>query len=350
MCRLIALALLLITSSSLAEEASQKLTPVSIKLHWQHQFQFAGIYAAKEQGYYQDAGLAVTILTGQKAPFNDVEAGNVEFGISGAGLVVERLKGRPFVALAAIFQSSPYTWLVRADSSITQPTDFVGKTVTRQSYADDLSAMLLRFGIDPSQLNIVDPSPEDIDNLIDGKVDALTAYISNEPFQMLSRGVDYRTLSPHEYNINFYSDIIFTSERYLKRQPGDVEAFHSATLRGWQYALEHPYEMVDLILKNYNTQNKTRAHLEFEAEKLSELSLYPTVSLGHMTIERWQKIAEHYQHLGLVNDDQALNGFIYDTTPGVSIWFKWLVVSLGILALLTMIGYFIKRHHAKILS
>ena len=150
--------------------------------------------------------------------------------------------------------------------------------------------------------------------------------------------------------MNFYSDIIFTSERYLKRQPGDVEAFHSATLRGWQYALEHPYEMVDLILKNYNTQNKTRAHLEFEAEKLSELSLYPTVSLGHMTIERWQKIAEHYQHLGLGNDDQALNGFIYDTTPGVSIWFKWLVVSLGILALLTMIGYFIKRHHAKILS
>ena len=116
MCRLIALVLLFITSSSIAEEANQKLTPVSIKLHWQHQFQFAGIYAAREQGYYQDAGLAVTILTGQKAPFNDVEDGNVEFGISGAGLVVERLKGRPFVALAAIFQSSPYTWLVRADS------------------------------------------------------------------------------------------------------------------------------------------------------------------------------------------------------------------------------------------
>ena len=210
--------------------------------------------------------------------------------------------------------------------------------------------MLLRFEIHPSQLNIVDPSPEDIDNLIDGKVDALTAYISNEPFQMLSRGVDYRTLSPHEYNINFYSDIIFTSEQYLKRQPGDVEAFRTATLRGWQYALEHPYEMVDLILRNYNTQNKTRAHLEFEAEKLSELSLYPTVSLGHMTIERWQKIAEHYQQLGLINDDQALNGFIYDTTPSVSIWFKWLVVLLGIVALLTMIGYFIKRHHAKILS
>lgn len=350
MCRLIALVLLFITSSSIAEEANQKLTPVSIKLHWQHQFQFAGIYAAREQGYYQDAGLAVTILTGQKAPFNDVEDGNVEFGISGAGLVVERLKGRPFVALAAIFQSSPYTWLVRADSPIKHPTDFVGKTVTRQSYADDLSAMLLRFEIHPSQLNIVDPSPADIDNLIDGKVDALTAYISNEPFQMLSRGVDYRTLSPHEYNINFYSDIIFTSEQYLKRQPGDVEAFRTATLRGWQYALEHPYEMVDLILRNYNTQNKTRAHLEFEAEKLSELSLYPTVSLGHMTIERWQKIAEHYQQLGLINDDQALNGFIYDTTPSVSIWFKWLVVLLGIVALLTMIGYFIKRHHAKILS
>ncbi|AFI83628.1 myristoyl transferase [Methylophaga nitratireducenticrescens] len=347
---MIALVLFLLTSSAIADQASQNLLPVSIKLHWQHQFQFAGIYAAKQQGYYQDAGLAVTILTGQKAPFNEVENGNVEFGISGAGLVVERLKGRPFVALAAIFQSSPYTWLVRADSSITHPTDFVGKTVTRQSYADDLSAMLLRFQIHPSQLNIVDPSPEDIDNLIDGKVDALTAYISNEPFEMISHGVDYRTLSPHEYNINFYSDIIFTSEQYLKRQPGTVEAFRKATLRGWQYALEHPYEMIDLILKEYNTQHKTRPHLEFEAEKLSDLSLYPTVSLGHMTLERWQKISDHYQQLGLINENQQLDGFLYDPAPDVSIWLKWLIFSLGALAVVTIIGYFIKHHHAKLLS
>ncbi len=88
------------------------LTPVSIKFHWQHQFQFAGIYAAQEKGFYRDAGLSVTILTGQKAPFSEVETGRVDFGISGAGLVVERLKGQPFVALAAIFQNSPYTWLL----------------------------------------------------------------------------------------------------------------------------------------------------------------------------------------------------------------------------------------------
>lgn len=350
MFRLIALALLLFATSSMADEPNQKLTPVSIKLHWQDQFQFAGIYAAAEKGFYQEAGLEVTIINGQQAPFYEVENGIVDFGISGAGLVVERLKGRPFVALAAIFQSSPYTWLVRADSEINHPNDFIGKTVTRQSYADDLSAMLLKFNIHPSQLNIVEPSPSDIENLINGKVDALTAYVSNEPFWMMSREVDYRTLSPHEFNINFYSDIIFTSEEYLKRHPKIVKAFREATLKGWQYALEHPHEMIDLILKDYNSQNKTRQHLEFEAEKLSELSLYPTVSLGHMTIERWQKIAEHYQQLGLVNDDDQLHGFIYDPYPSIPTWLRWLVFALIIIAALMAIGYFIKRHHAKVLS
>lgn len=350
MCRMLVLALLLFGSSSLADDSNQKLTPVTIKLHWQNQFQFAGIYAAVEKGFYREAELDVTILNGQQAPFYEVETGVVDFGVSGAGLVVERLKGRPFIALAAIFQSSPYTWLVRADSEIKHPTDFIGKTVTRQSYADDLSAMLLKFNITPSQLNIVEPTRADIDNLIAGKVDALTAYVSNEPFLMMSREVDYRTLSPHEFNINFYSDIVFTSEAFLKREPEIVDAFTLATLRGWQYALEHPHEIIDLILKDYNTQNKTRPHLEFEAQKLSELSLYPTVSLGHMTIERWQKIAEHYQQLGLVSNDDRLDGFIYDPSPRVSIWLKWLVYSLIALIVLTLIGYFIKRHHAKILS
>ncbi|MDO8826298.1 ABC transporter substrate-binding protein [Methylophaga sp.] len=350
MYRLIGLVLLVFANIVLANDANQKLTPVSIKLHWQHQFQFAGIYAALEKGFYQEAGLAVNILNGQKAPFNEVENGDVDFGISGAGLVVERLKGRPFVALAAIFQSSPYTWLVQADSDINHPNDFIGKTVTRQSYADDLSAMLLRFNIHPYQLNIVDPTPDDIDNLIAGKVDALTAYISNEPFWMREKGVNYRTLSPHEFNINFYSDIIFTSEQYLKRQPQIVDAFRDATIRGWQYALEQPHEMIEVIEKNYNSQNKSRSHLEFEAEKLSELSLYPTVSLGHMTLERWQRIAEHYQQLGLIKDAQRLEGFIYDPTPSLSIWLRWLLFSLILLAALTAVGYFIKRHHTKVLS
>src|SRR5690554_191538 len=347
--RLSALVLLVFATSLLADEKSQ-LTPVSIKFHWQHQFQFAGIYAAQEKGFYQDAGLSVTILTGQKAPFDEVEAEQVDFGISGAGLVVERLKGRPFVALAAIFQSSPYTWLLRADSTIHAPNDFAGKTIIRQSYADDLSAMLLQYDIHTPQLNIVDPMPADIDNLIYGKIDALTAYISNEPFWMESRGVAYRTLSPHEFNINFYSDIIFTSEAFLQRYPEKVAAFQQATLRGWQYALEHPHEIIDLILKDYNVQNKSRAHLEFEAQKLSELSLYPTVLLGHMTKERWQKIASHYQQLGVVNNTDRLEGFIYTPAPSMNKWLKASLAALSILAMITLIGYLLKRRHAQFLS
>jgi ABC-type nitrate/sulfonate/bicarbonate transport system substrate-binding protein len=70
-------------------ELEQPLTDVTIKLHWQHQFQFAGIYAAKEKGFYEQAGLNVHIETGFTHPYDEVLSGEVEFGLSGTGIVVE---------------------------------------------------------------------------------------------------------------------------------------------------------------------------------------------------------------------------------------------------------------------
>ena len=249
--------LLLIMSpvhTALADE--QGYHEVTIQLHWQHQFQFAGIYAAKEKGFFQQAGLNVDIQTGFTHPYDEVESGEAEFGLSGTGIVVEYLKGRPLVALGATFQNSPYVWLVRADSGIYSAQDFIGKTLTRQSYADDLAAIFLKEDIDTSQIHFVPPKATDIEDLIDGRVDALTAYISNEPFKLAQKQVPYRTIAPKDYGISFYSDSLFTSQRYLDSHPEQVKAFREAVYQGWRYAAEHPQEIIELILDKYNTQNK----------------------------------------------------------------------------------------------
>lgn len=198
------------------------------------------------------------------------------------------------MALGATFQNSPYLWLVRDDSGIYSADDFAGKTLTRQSYADDLAAIFLKQDIDTSEINFTAPEARDIDDLIAGRVDALTAYISNEPFRMSERGIPYRTIAPKDYGINFYSDILFTSRQYLEQHPDIVKAFRNATYRGWRYVADNPEAMIDLILDKYNTQNKSRAHLRFEAEQLLKLSLYPTVEFGHMTRK---PLAENCQNL-----------------------------------------------------
>lgn len=345
---LLLLTLLLFSWNAYAlDEKAQKQAQhdVTIKLQWQHQFQFAGIYAAKEKGFYQQAGLNVAIQTGLSHPYGEVESGEVEFGISGTGIVVEYLKGRPFVALGATFQNSPYVWLVKADSGIYSASDFIGKTVTRQSYADDLASIFLKQDIDTDKIEFVPPSENDIENLIAGRVDGLTAYVSNEPFSMAQQQVPYRTIAPKDYDIHFYSDILFTSQQYLEHNPAIVEAFRQATYRGWQYAADHPDELVELILQKYNSQQKSRSHLKFEADQLLQLSLYPTVDFGHMTAPRWRHIAEIYQQLGHYDDVGDLDDFIYQHSPDDITQPKWLIITLGLITLIALLSYLFKRHH-----
>lgn len=79
---LIAFILLLLPPSLLWAETS-----VTLQLQWRHQFQFAGYYAAKEKGFYQQAGLDLTIVEGENPPHKAVASGQVEFSISSTGLV-----------------------------------------------------------------------------------------------------------------------------------------------------------------------------------------------------------------------------------------------------------------------
>ena len=100
-----------------------------------------------------------------------------------------RIKGQPIVALAAIFQHSPYVLLSRKDSNIRAPSDLAGKTVMM---SDDqggiqLRTMLRREGIDPSLVHIIAQSWR-LDDLIDGKVDAMSAYATVEPAKLRARG------------------------------------------------------------------------------------------------------------------------------------------------------------------
>ena len=105
--RLLKLTLLSVASCFCATAFA--LDNVTLQLKWTHSFQFAGYYAAQEQGYYRDAGLAVTIKEAQPAddPVNEVIAGNAEFGVGSSSLLLERKAGKPVVVLAVIIPALP---------------------------------------------------------------------------------------------------------------------------------------------------------------------------------------------------------------------------------------------------
>ena len=290
---------------------------VNVQLRWHHQFQFAGYYAALEKGFYSDEGLTVRLHAGapDRQPVDEVLAGRAQYAEGNSEVLLQRLLGKPLVAMAAIFQHSPSVLLARRDSGISSPHDLIGKKVMLMNGLGDADfiSMLQNEGISTKQLTVL-PSSFNVDDLLKGRVDAFNSYLSNEPFHLKQKGVDYTVINPRNYRVDFYSDILFTSENELRANPARVEAMRRATLKGWRYAMDHPAEIIDLLISRYGVE-KSRAHLEYEAQTIRELILPDLVEIGHMNRGRWEHMAETFLKSGMVQPGYSLDGFMLDTTP-----------------------------------
>ncbi len=295
---------------------NEPIEKVTLQLKWLHQFQFAGYYAAIEKGYYKDAGLNVVLKEGQPGMqfTNKVVAGMTEYGIEMPSLLLEREHKKPVVVLAAIFQHSPEAIFVRKDSGMSNPHDLIGKTVMLSPFgALESRAMFYNEGISEKQLNIVEHS-WNINDLIDGTVDAAEGYITDRPFMLRKRGVPYTIIRPLTYGVDFYGDCLFTSVKEVKEHPKRTQAFLEASLKGWEYAMAHPEEIVDLILQKYSTR-LTREALLFEAQAMQELLQPKFIEIGHMNPGRWKHIADTLVQLKMLSPGYSLDGFLYDPTP-----------------------------------
>lgn len=326
---------------------------VTLQLRWLHQFQFAGYYMAKHKGYYRDAGLSVTILEANDAhpyPVEEVVSGRAQYGIGNSGLINERFSGKPVVVLASIFQTSPNVWILRKDSNITSLIDLAHKRLmmTKNIENAELMAIFMNEGMDINKLDIID-STFNINDLIDRKVDAFNGYLSNEPYYLTQKGIEYVTIDPRKYGVDFYSDCLFTSEQELYEHPERVKAFREASLKGWAYAMEHPEEAIDVILSEYS-QAKTREHLRFEAEAIHNLMEPELIEIGHMNASRWEYIAQTYHKLGFNSSKNVPKGFLYNPHKHEDLtWLYSLLAATSILLVLVgSVTWYIYRLNCKI--
>lgn len=287
---------------------------VHLQLRWMHQFQFAGYYAALEKGYYREEGLKVELHAGapDRQPVSEVLSGRAQYAEGNSEVLLARLQGKPLVALAAIFQHSPSVLLALRSSGIKTPHDLIGKKVMLMNGMNDADfiTMLSNEGIQPNQLSVL-PSSYNFEDLIGGKVAAFNSYLTNEPFFLKQRGIEYTLINPINYRVDFYSDILFTSEDELKNNPQRVEAMRRATLKGWNYATTHPAEIIDLLRTKYQVP-KSRAHLEFEANAMRQLILPELIPIGNMNPERWKLMADTFASAGMISRNYSLEGFMFE--------------------------------------
>lgn len=325
---LFAFIMLVMTNTAIGETTEP--TSIRLQLRWLHQFQFAGYYAAIEQGYYRDAGLQVTLIEGGrgKNTIDEVVAGKAEYGVTNTEILLQRLNGKPLVAVAAIFQHSPLVFLTRRNSGVSVPQDFSDKIVkmSRTSRDIELQAMLNGEGVSFDKIILL----EDVasyDDYFDPNIDVLAAYITNQPFYLKEKNIPYHIIYPSAYGIDFYGDCLFTTEKEAKNNPARVQAFRDATAKGWLYALSHKSEIIDLIIEKYKSK-KSRAHLAFEADEIEKLILADLVEIGHMNPGRWEHIAKVFHQHHLIPNNYSLDNFLFSTQKAKLP--RWVVLTLTI--------------------
>src|ERR1700726_3223266 len=328
----------------LASHPAVALDQVSLQLKWKHQFQFAGYYAALEQGYYRNAGLDVTIREG--GPDIDatepVASGKADFGVCSASVLREWTMGHRLVVLAVIFQQSPAIILVPRRADISSVSDLRGRTLMDAPGSDEIAAMLKHEGVDYAALPRVDHRGDPRD-LLAGRADAMVAYSTNEPFVLEQLGAAFRTFSPAAYGVDFYGDNLCTSEAEVKAHPERVAAFRAASLKGWAYALAHKEATVDLILKSYSAK-KSREALLFEAARTDLLVERGSGHIGVQDAVRWRRIAATYHKFGLLSDDTLPAGLMWDRKEEIE--GHWLIPLLPVfvgLAIAALVAYRSRR-------
>ena len=337
---------------------SKDLIKVTIQLSWFDQFQFAGYYMAKEQGFYKDAGLDVQILPfslGMNIP-KMVNDGDVDFAIGRENLILEKAKYPKIIALAAIFQATPLVLLTTKDSGIDSFNKFENKKLMRTK--DDgsevsIKAMLASSKIDVKSIAQVEHS-HNIYDLIDKKVDIISAYTSKAPYILQKEQIKYNIFYPKDYGFDMYSDFLITNIDKYNNDYNIVEKFKKASLKGWEYAYNNIEKSVDIIFEKYNIQNLSKEELIFEANELKKLSYLNISRLGDMKQEKVQRIYDLYNVMGYINNEFKIDNFIgYDKKSRLE---KWLYLKFEehfglsllwkiLLIIFIIIGIFVYRQY-----
>jgi len=306
---------LLATSLFCSDEALEKVT---LQLHWKYQFEFAGFIAAKEKGFYKDVGLDVTLKEYKNGIniIDDVTSNKVQYGIYNSSTLVEYLRGKPIVLVASFFKRAALVLIVKP--TIHSPKDLRDKLIMSTSIEDftlNFKPYFDAYNVKISNLKMV-PNSFNVTDFAEGKVDAMTAFISDQPYRLDKLGVKYNILDPSSENLFVLQEELFTSRNEMKNHPKRVEAFREASIRGWQYALSHKKELISIIHNKYNKKMPLDA-LHYEANAIDRLILPSAYDIGSINRSFLNKQKKIFQKEYQIKDDKNLNDYIFTPTKNI---------------------------------
>ncbi len=252
------------TTAAAATECAE-LTPVKLQLQWFTQAQFAGYYAAQDQGFYEAMCLDVTILEGAVdiAPHVVLANGESDFAISWVSKALAgREGGANIVDIAQIFQRSGTLQVSFKDKNITSAADFKGKKIGNWGFGNEFEifAALTKAGLDPAKDVTLVQQQFDMAGLLSGDIDAAEAMTYNEYAQVLEAinpdtgalytADDFNVVSYEDEGVGMLQDAIWADGSRLS-DPAYVDTatkFVAASIQGWAFCRDNTQACTDIVV------------------------------------------------------------------------------------------------------
>lgn len=312
-----------------AEEGCAEMTPVKLQLQWVTQSQFAGYFAAVDQGFYAAHCLDVTILEGAVdiVPQQVVASGQAEFGLAWVPKVLaSRSEGADLVNIGQVFQRSGTLEVSWADNPVATVADMRGKKIGTWGFGNEheLFAAMRAEGIDPNNADDVTIIQQSFDMLalLNRELDAAQAMTYNEYAQVLE-AVNPETgelYTPEDLVVIDFNDVgtamlqdhVFVRESWLAEEGNEDVAvrFLAASFQGWQWCRDEIDACVQVVLDNGPTLGQS--HMTWQLNEINKLIWPSPAGIGVMEQALWDQTVAVSLESGIIPEAPSEGAFRTD--------------------------------------
>jgi NitT/TauT family transport system substrate-binding protein len=310
-------------ASTSATSTSAKLTKVKLQLQWFTQAQFAGYFAAVDQGFYKDAGLDVDILEGGTdiVPQTQLAQGKADYAIAWVPKALQsREQGAAITDVGQVFQRSGTLQVSFKDKSITAASALKGKKVGNWGFGNEfeLFAGMSKAGVNPAKDVTLVQQQFDMNAFLKGDIDAAQAMVYNEYAQVLEAknpktgklytADDFNAVNWNDEGTAMLQDAIWANTDKLsdKAYQDQTVKFLQASFKGWMFCRDNPEKCRDIVVAKGSKLGSS--HQLWQMNEINKLIWPSPNGIGIVDKSAWDRTVKISEETKNQQGDTVLKG------------------------------------------
>jgi NitT/TauT family transport system substrate-binding protein len=284
------------------------LQKVTLQLDWLPQLGNAGpAFIAKKQGYYEAAGLDVTIQPGgtSASAVKVVAGGGAQFGQEYAGVILQaRSQGAELVGLFGSYQKVPAGYVYHVGQDVKSIADFNGRTVYTQVASSNWETTKKTYKLD----NVTDLQFQGYAAFAQDERAIAQGYGTTAEDELAEQGINVKWI-PDPLRADDYPGTFFTTKQLIDTNPELVRNFVAATVKGWEFIAAHPDEAAQLLTEF--VPDRSAAQLRKEIDQVTPFVVAceeAAHGFGYQTEARWEKVAAELVESGDIPSAEFVKG------------------------------------------